>query len=347
MTAWVARAGRYGEREQYALDRNMVVAGWEEVGDLSAAETRDAVRSALAASTPGMSDAKLAIHTGQLWAFSHRMQTGDLVVLPCKTTGTLAIGRISGRYEYQPDNPPDARHTRPVDWDRTDIARSGIGRDLNQSLNSALTIFSVERHHAAERLTELAATGNDPGAAKFVGLVPEDDLTGAEPSDTSAPVDLEDIAAERIKARIAERFTGHRLEELVGAILEAEGYTVRVSPPGTDGGIDVLAGSGPLGLESPRIAVQVKSTGSPESVMTVRDLQGAATTVGADSALLVAWQGLTGDAVKHLRNLWFTVRVWTAEDVITRTTENYDRLPAEIQADLPLKQVWTLALDDD
>ena len=36
MALWVARAGKYGERESYALAKNVVTVGWEHVDDLTA-----------------------------------------------------------------------------------------------------------------------------------------------------------------------------------------------------------------------------------------------------------------------------------------------------------------------
>lgn len=92
--------------------------------------------------------------------------------------------------------------------------------------------------------------------------------------------------------------------------------------------------------------MQVKSYHQPVDVLTVRDLQGAAHSLQADTALLVAWGGLNKPAREHIKNQWFSFRVWTAQDIIRKVTENYDALPAEIQADLPLKQIWTVALDE-
>lgn len=39
---------------------------------------------------------------------------------------------------------------------------------------------------------------------------------------------------------------------LVEAVLEAEGDVTELSPPGADGGVDILAGSGPLGFSRSR-----------------------------------------------------------------------------------------------
>ena len=50
----------------------------------------------------------------------------------------------------------------------------------------------------------------------------------------------------------------------------AEGWVTKFSPPGADGGVDILAGRGSLGLEAPRLCVQVKSQPSPADVTIYR-----------------------------------------------------------------------------
>jgi restriction system protein len=73
----------------------------------------------------------------------------------------------------------------------------------------------------------------------------------------------------------------------VEEILKAQGYTTQLSPPGADGGLDILAASGPLGFEQPRVCVQVKSTTMQVDVKILRELQGVMRKVQAELGLLV------------------------------------------------------------
>lgn len=57
----------------------------------------------------------------------------------------------------------------------------------------------------------------------------------------------------------------------------------------------------------------------------------------------MGWGGLNQAAEREIRQQFFQVRVWAADDVLRELTAVYDKLPGEIQAELPLKQVWTLA----
>lgn len=350
MRTWLARAGRHGESEQFALDHDVVGIGWPDLGDITDAGSRDAVLARLHATYAGDSDKRLLNFASQIWAFRSRIEIDDLVVLPLKSTPALAIGRVTGEYRHDAGHPHYATHVRDVEWLRTDLPRSVVGQDLLYSLGAFMTVCEVKRNGAADRLAALASTGHDPGAAATVHASPTTqslDAGGGELDEDSAPVDIEQLATDRIRSFIAEHFTGHDLARLVEAVLRARGLFTYRSPAGADGGIDVLAGGGALGMDPPRICVQVKAGDTPVDVKIVRELHGVFTTVNADQGLLVAWAGLTKPAQAEVRNQFFKIRAWTADDVIRAVIEAYDRLPDDLQAELPLKRMWTVVLDSE
>jgi len=47
--------------------------------------------------------------------------------------------------------------------------------------------------------------------------------------------------------------------------------------------------------------------------------------------------------IGEIRQHFFHVRVWKADDVLRELTAVYDKLPGDIQADLPLKRLGSLA----
>lgn len=79
---------------------------------------------------------------------------------------------------------------------------------------------------------------------------------------------------------------------------------------------------------------------------TLRALQGTMQTFKATQGLLVSWGGFTRAASREARQSYFHVRLWSAADVLDAIYRVYDRLPEEIQAELPLKRVWALVLDE-
>lgn len=164
--AWTVRGGRYGQREEAALHDDLVIAGWEEViADLSVYATVDELRQALIVFYPKDGLHTINNWTHQLWRFCMGIQTGDLVVMPRKYQSVIAIGRVTGSYEYRADAPPGYRHVRPVQWLITDVERAAVAGDLRDSMGSLLTVSELRRRNAVERVAALAETGSDPGYA--------------------------------------------------------------------------------------------------------------------------------------------------------------------------------------
>lgn len=350
--AWLTRSGRYGERDDWALATGVTPGGFDTVPDLSACRSLDDVRAVVAAAEPDASPNAVGNFAAQLWALAGRMRVGDYVVLPRKTTSQIAIGRITGDYAYRAEEPdPGKRHVRPVEWLRTDVPRSQVKQDLLYSLGAFSTYCQVSRNEAAARIAAIAATGVDPGTRVATKAHPQPKPAAAarsvDTADVDVPnaddsrIDVQEYAQDRIAALIHEGFAGHRMAVLTEALLRAHGYTCWRSPAGADGGIDLLAGSGPLGLDAPQLVVQVKSEQGPVGDPVISQLLGTTTKHGPTAqGLLVAWGGLTPPAQRSARDNYFRLRVWTASDLITQVTQHYDALPEEIRTDLPLKQIW-------
>ena len=85
MAVWLARAGKNGEREDFALEHSVAVIGWGDLPDLSPADTKEKLTELMRHAYPDQSKHTIANYAGQVWAFRGRMQEGDLVVLPLKT----------------------------------------------------------------------------------------------------------------------------------------------------------------------------------------------------------------------------------------------------------------------
>lgn len=348
--AWLIRAGRHGERENFNIEHGIASMGWDDLPDLAGVSSRDEMAAMISAAMPEASKQRVAAHASQLWAVRGRVRRGDLVVLPRKKTSQIALGMVTSEYRYRHDSDPKLRHAVSVDWERTDVPRTAVRQDLLHSLGSARTVCSIQRNDGAWRLQQMLLTGRDPGARVGTAEQATDGADAAAGDDdvtdsADSGVDLERLGLDQIQVFVAENFAGHELSRLVAEVLEAEGFFTEESPPGPDGGIDVFAGRGPLGLDSPRLIVQVKSSPSPVDVKVVRELHGVLTTHGAEQALLVAWGGVTNAARRELRNQFFRLRVWDADDLIEAVLRNYDKLSEDLRADLPLKRVWSLVED--
>lgn len=333
MALWLVRAGSRGERESLALEEGLAVVGWGDLEDLSGIQDREALLEELERRYPGEKKKTLLNWRGQLWPFLREAKAGDLIAMPLKIRPTIALGEIDGPYEYRPDLPPDARHTRRVKWIK-ELPRGVFDQDLRYSLGAFLTFCRIQRNQAEERVRALL---KDEKVAR----------SETTPDEVGILLDLEEEAENRIYEYINRKYKGHRLAELVAAVLEAQGYKVHVSPEGADGGVDILAGFGPLGFDRPCLAVQVKSGDQPSDDRDIRELQGVMKRFRTEQGLFVSWAGFKSSVTRRAAELFFDLRLWKATDLIKAIQENYDKLSDSVQAELPLKRIWVLVPSEE
>lgn len=338
---WLVRAGRHGEDEQACLDMGLSIIGFREIGNLTAFSTIEDILAEWKKVMPDSNAASVGNQSRQLNVFRNRIKEGDTVAIPLKThPGQVALGRASGPYKYVEVN-GEMRHARKVDWIRPDAPRTSFKQDLLYSLGAFLTACQITRNDAESRFDQVLKGGDDPGFVDTIGS--EAASVDAEATEL---LDIAQVAQDEITAFVRDQFQGHDMPRLVEAVLQAEGFLTHRSAPGPDGGADILAARGPLGLDSPALCVQVKATAAPADVTIFRALQGTMTTFGASQGLLVCWGGFTQAVKNEARQHTFTIRLWDQSDLVQAIYRVYERLPEEIQAELPLKRVWVLVRED-
>lgn len=342
---YLVRAGRSGEDEDYVLEHGLAVVGFKEVPSLERAGDFDDILRIVTAARPTAKPRAAGNFAGQLWAFAVAMQVGDIVVMPRKLTSQIAIGRVSGPYRFQHVG-DTFRHTRTVEWVRADVPRTAFEQDLLYSFGAFMTICNISRNDAERRVAAVMGGKDDPGPSTTMLKSSPKAAASAAEEPTGVVPDLSQLAHDQIVGHIQARFAGHALSELVEAVLRAEGWVTKGSSPGADGGVDILAGRGSLGLDAPRLCVQVKSQNSPADVTVYRTLQGTMQSFKADQGLLVCWGGFNKVVLAESKQGHFMVRLWDSSDLVEAIYRNYERLPAEIQAELPLKRVWMLVTED-
>ena len=341
---YLVRAGTSGEDEEYVLENDLAIVGFHDVPSLEGAEDYDEIRRRVAAANPDANPRATAQRAGQLWYFALGMKRGDIVVLPRKRSAQIALGRVAGDYAYRQLG-TSLRHTRAVEWLRVDVPRTAFEQDLLYSFGAFMTVCNITRNDAERRVAAVLEGRLDPGPAVEIAAAPKQGPEPAAVHEEAVP-DLAQLAHDQIVAHIQSQFSGHALADLVEAVLRADGWVTKGSPPGADGGVDVLAGRGPLGLDPPRLCVQVKSQTSPADVTVYRTLLGTMQTFKAEQGLLVCWGGFNKAVLAESKQGHFTVRLWDSRDLVESIYRNYERLPAEIQAELPLKRVWMLVVEE-
>lgn len=343
--AWLVRGSKNWAYDQWMLDNGYTAVDFSEVGDLSPAMDLAAMRGLLTPAMPGKPEKAIGNYAAQLNAFANRIAIGDIIVLPLKQQSRLAFGVVTGDYEYLP-GANVLNHVRKVDWKRPDVARAAINQDLLYSLGAFSTVVQISRNDAAYRLGKvLAGAEADPGARTGAPLtVPKasEDVVDTDDAIANDGQDIEQFSRDRIRSRIREQFDGYSFQGLVAALLEAEGMTCKVPPKGKDGGIDIIAGSGVLGISAPTIIVQVKAQAGAIGSQVLDQLGGVVSQHNADHGLLVTLSDLTKDARDKVSAQQLKVAVWDTEEVLRRLLKHYEVLPEDVKAKIPLKRVWLI-----
>ena len=138
----------------------------------------------------------------------------------------------------------------------------------------------------------------------------------------------------------------YEFQELVADLLRAMGYYVAwVSPPGKDGGIDILAQPDVLGTRPPRIKVQVKRQAPSVSVDGLRSFM--ALLGDEDVGLFVCTGGFTKDAKAEARTQEKRrITLLDMDALFDLWVEHYGKLSDPARRRLPLRPIQFLAPKD-
>ncbi len=333
MTVWTIRGGRNGQHEAAFLEKGVVSVGFGLQQSVADFQDRESLRQHCDSQNGA----------GQLWRFYHDVGVGDMVVLPRKLTGQIAVGRISGPYEFQSAFMGDHAHGRPVEWLVTDVPRSHFDRDLLNSFGAQMTLSQPGAPNAESRVERIVNVYL--GSAPVPEPMPIDEGVAGD-DDFEEGVDHEQEIKDQIVAQLRRQFAGLPLERLVAGILKASGYVALQTRKGADGGIDILAGKGDLGFDEPRLCVQVKGRAGPVDLVEYDRLRGNIATFRAEHGLLVSLGGFTKPVLDRNEQEFFNIRLWNADDLAERLLASYDSLPPDIKTDIPLKWVRVLLQTD-
>lgn len=339
MRSWLIRLGKFGEMEAHALQTGELVTGWQ-LGGLNGATSKEAILPIVTVAYPDRKPGTLSNWAVQLNQLINAISPGDLLVLPLKTTGQLAIGEVVGDWFQSPEGSP----ARKVKWLRTDLPRQAMKQDLLFSLGATQTVAEISRNEAPKRFLAAAQSGHDPGPGASGAAFPKS--VSQEVGVEESHVDLAETARDQIEQYISSHYAGHGFTQLIAAILRAQGYQARVSPPGADKGVDIVAGQGALGFDGPKLVVQVKSGDVVVDQPTLQGLIGCVADTHAEHALLVSWSGFTNAVRQRVNELYFRVRLWDRQDILSALFSVYEKLPEEIRAELPLRRIWTIVPEE-
>jgi restriction system protein len=324
--AWMIRAGEGA----YLLDefaKGVVTVGWHECGELRDKSQRD-LRLRLAEVFPDSKPGAHANAASVLWRFAHVVKVGDMVVTFDPTRREYLLGEITGEYRFEPARFKQHPHVRDVKW-RTRVSRDVLSVATRNSLGSTLTLFALPDEAVAD--LEAAAQGKKPAESPG-GL--SDKREELQQSNKDAAQE----ALGLIEDKILE-LDEYDMQELVAALLRAMGYRTRVSPPGPDRGVDVIASPDGLGLQEPRIKVEVKHRASSAmGSQEVRSFLGSLR--GGDKGLYVSSGGFTREAKYEAERATIPMTLIDLTELAQLVTDHYDNFDPKGRALVPLVRIY-------
>ena len=320
---WGIHAGATGEAHRLFLTGNCIALGWDRLGDLSELSAdREAFKARYAELYPNAKPGAIPVIAGQLFRFVHEMKEGDLALYPSKAEGRVHMGRVTGPYYYDRAGTAGYPHRRSVEWIK-DVARTKMSQGALYEIGSAMTLFQV-KNYADEWLAVLEGyeVAPPPSKDETVAAVTEDIIQNTE---------------DFILKTLSRELKGHPLADFVGHLMETMGYHARVSPPGADGGIDIIAHRDELGFEPPIVKVQVKSSDSAIGRPEVQALYG--NVEANEHGLLVSLGGYTTQA-RRFADSKSNLRLIDGEALVELILSHYQEFDSRYKGVLPLKRVY-------
>lgn len=331
---WMVRASGGSLIEDFKA-RGIVAIGFGLDQDLtilkSKEQWREKIRSMLAHKS-SMSQAQVV---GIVWRFVFEIAQSDHIITYDPSERKYLVGECVGGCEFH-KSPiiGNLHYSRRIRWFTT-VDRDALSVAARNSLGSMQTVFGLDDVIAAEfetlvRGEKLADEKSElqtnsaqlPSESSQIGILREE---------------VVDQAHEFVKDMVV-RLTWEQMQELIAGILRAMGDKTRVSAKGADRGRDIVASPDGLGLQQPRIVVEVKhregSIGAPEIRSFVGGLR------SADRGLYVSTGGYTKEARYEGDRATTPITLLDLDELVSLLVEHYDATDTTTKALVPLVAIY-------
>lgn len=319
---WVVRSNG-GEYLDIFFNDNIVAIGW--CSDINF-ENKDIyfIKKALLDTYPECKKS-IPAWAGFINSFVNKMSINDYVLTYDPSSRIYYAGKIIGEYHYDKKIELGLHNTRKVKWNKKQISRDLISNSTKNSLGSPQTIFQLNNEQKQE-IIKLLNNGNN---------LPNEDEIKEENNENSK--NLIENAKENLKDSL-QSLDADEMEELVKEILNAMGYIANISQKGADRGVDIFASKDGLGLEEPRIFVEVKHRKGRMGSQEIRTFLGGRQQ--SDKCLYVSTGGYSKDARYEAERSKIPLNLIDIDDLANLISLHYDQFSAEGKALLPLKKVY-------
>ena len=321
----MVRAGESGRFFEEFKKEDLVAIGWKSVGNLSKVRDPHEIKRIVDSKYPDQKPGWRIVTSGQIVRFRFDFQAGDYVTTYDPDSRTYLVGKIKGPYTWDPSR-REYFHVREVDWEGK-VPRDKLSASTRNTLGGATTIFDVGQD-AQNEMLQILTTGKPPATSDQED--PEEDLEQIVRDQASR-------GREMIKDKIT-KLDWDEAQRLVAAILQAMGYKARISPVGADRGKDIEASPDGLGLEEPRIVVQVKHRTERIGSQDLKSFIAGLRT--GHKGLFVSTGGFTNEAKLEADRSNVPLTLIDIESLADLTLQYYDKFDAESRVLLPLTKVY-------
>jgi len=320
----MVRAGEGGLLFEEFKKHGIVAIGWDDLGDLSQVQSEDEIWRRIEEEYPDEKTGWKAMTASQVSRFRFDFKEGDHVVTYDPESREYLVGSIAGPYCYD-DVRKEYQNIRKVEWMGT-VKRDKLSTSSRNTLGAISTIFDVGEDVEREMMNLL--TGRGPTV-----ITPQQE----EQQLVMLRDDIVQKAREFIKDRII-KLEWSDAQRLLAGVLQAMGYRARISPLGPDRGRDVEASRDGLGLDEPRIIVQVKHRAGQMNAQDVRSF--IAGLRQGHKGLYVSTGGFTKDARYEADRSNIPLTLVDLDGLIDLIIQSYDNFDAESRLLIPLTKIY-------
>lgn len=332
-TMWMVRSGRGSEHVDAFLEHEIVAVEGTRLGQLSPAVKKADLLRHYAEQYPGEREGSQASSVSQLLRFLIEFAVGDQAVSYDRDRRRYIIGEITSEYEWQPELSPPMPHVRRVRWSH-EVSRDDLSTSTRNTLGAIQTIFKLSTDASRDLSGHARPLGVEP-----IPPAPKPPSKAAQDDEALAVMVNETIekADEFIEDAISA-LDWEQMQNLVAGILRAMGYRTKVSEPGPDRGVDIFASPDGLGLQEPRIFVEVKHRAAQMGAKEIRAFLGGRKK--GDKCLYVSTGGFSKDAHYEAERADVAMTLITLPVLRKLVVDYYESLDAETRALVPLRRLY-------
>ena len=322
---YMVRAGQKSAYYSEFFDNKYIAIGWEKLGDITSIKSISEIKTLMENKYTEYNKQKIGLNVSQVNKFLLEMKVNDYVLTYNSEARIYSLGKIVSGYRYNGDL--YYKNIRDVTWLES-FSRDILTNTSKYSLGSLSTVFEVNEEVRKEIIDKIIKKS----ASKNITILQNQD-------DDSLDIikeDYEEKSIEFIKDKISE-LDWEKMQDLVAAIIRSLGFKTKISKAGPDRGKDIFASPDCLGLNDPRILIEVKHRNGQ---MGSHEIRSFITAVGSGKGIYVSTGGFTKDAKYEAERAPNPITLIDIDYLVDLITENYDNFDIDGRSIIPLKKLY-------